>query len=127
MSFILIDLGTENYEFRTNGWSWKAALEIIRNFDIISESDLRQMNYNATGVKVPPEDAHQIGNRIRSELLPRLEPDKRIRGDLSITDEPDDGTFYRDEDEHWKNYSADYQWMKEFSEFCLKSKGFQVF
>jgi hypothetical protein len=46
---------------------------------------------------------------------------------LSITDKPDDGTLYRDEDEQWKNYSTDYEWLKEFSEFCLKSKGFQVF
>ena len=36
-------------------------------------------------------------------------------------------TFYRDEDEQWKNYSASYDWLKEFSEFCLRSKGFQVF
>lgn len=127
MSFILIDLGSENFEFTSNVWNWKTALEIIKNFDIISENDLRQMNYNATGVKVEMEEAHTIGERIRVEILPRLEPNKRILADLSITDEPDDGTFYRDDDEQWKNYSANYDWMKEFSDFCLRSKGFQVF
>ena len=127
MSFTLIDLGSENFEFRTNRWNWKTALEIIKKYDIISESELRQMNYNATGVRVEKEEAHTIGEKIRTELLPQLEPDKRILGDLTITSEPDDGTFYRDEDEQWKNYSADYGWMKEFSDFCLRSKGFQVF
>jgi hypothetical protein len=127
MSFILIDLGSESFEFTSNVWNWKTALEIIKNFDIISENEVRQMNYNATGVKVEREEAHTIGERIKSEILPQLEPNKRILGDLSITDKPDDGTFYRDEDEQWKNYSADYNWMKEFSDFCLKSKGFQVF
>ncbi|MEO8073332.1 MAG: hypothetical protein ABI891_10520 [Acidobacteriota bacterium] len=127
MSFTLIDLGSENYEFRANVWNWKTTLEIIKSFDIVDEGKVRQMNYNATGAKVSREDVHEIGEKIRDEILPKLEPNKRIFMDLSITDKPDDGTLYRDEDEQWKNYSADYEWLKEFSDFCLKSKGFQVF
>lgn len=127
MSFTLLDLSSEKFEFRANIWNWKTALEIIKSFDIISESDVRQMNYNATGVKLETEDVRQIGLRIRDEILPQLEPNKRIYADLSITDKPDDGTLYKDNDEQWKNYSADYDWLKEFSEFCLKSKGFQVY
>ena len=127
MSFTLLDNGAENFEFRANVWNWKTVLEIIKNFDIISESKIKQMNYNATGVKLEKDEAHEIGERIRDEILPKLEPDKRIFADLSITDKPDDGTLYRDEDEQWKNYSADYDWLKDFSEFCLNSKGFQVF
>ncbi len=127
MSFTLIDLGSENFEFRANVWNWKTTLEIIKSFDIVDEGKVRQMNYNATGAKISQEDAHAVGEKIRDEILPKLEPDKRIFMDLSITDKPDDGTLYRDEDEQWKNYSADYEWLKEFSEFCLKSKGFQVF
>lgn len=127
MSFTLIDLGSENYEFRANVWNWKTTLEIIKSFDLIDEGKVRQMNYNATGATISHEDASSIGEKIANEILPKLEPDKRIFVDLSITDKPDDGTLYRDEAEQWKNYSADYEWLKEFSEFCLKSKGFQVF
>ncbi len=127
MSFTLIDLGSENYEFRANVWNWKTTLEIIKSFDLIDEGKLRQMSYTATGAKFSKEEAQDIGEKIRDEILPKLEPNKRIFMDLSITDKPDDGTLYRDEDEQWKNYSADYEWLKEFSEFCLKSKGFQVF
>jgi hypothetical protein len=85
------------------------------------------MTYNATGVKISLEDAHEIGTRIRSEVLPRLTPNKRIYANLSITDEPDDMAVYRDEDEQWKNYSVSHDWLAEFADFCLKSKGFQVF
>ena len=127
MSFTLLDTSAENYEFRANVWNWKTALEIIKDFDILSESKIKQMAYNATGVKIEADEAQLIGNKIRDVILPKLEPDKRIFADLSITDKPDDGTLYRDDDEQWKNYSADYQWLKEFSDFCLKSKGFQVF
>ncbi len=127
MSFTLIDLGSENYEFRANVWNWKTTLEIIKSFDLIDEGKLRQMNYTATGAAVSHEDAQAVGEKIQNEILPKLAPNKRIFMDLSVTDKPDDGTLYRDEDEQWKNYSADYEWLKEFAEFCLKSKGFQVF
>lgn len=127
MSFTLTDLGSESFEFTANVWNWKATLEIIRSLDIIDEGHMRQMNYNATGVKVSMEDAHMIGTRIQNEFLPKLAPNKRIYSDLSITDEPDDMTLHRDGDEQWKNYSVTHDWLKDFADFCLKSKGFQIF
>ena len=127
MSFTLIDLGSENFELNANVWNWKAAVEVIRSFDFVDEGALRQMSYNATGVKVSLADAHEIGSRIRDEVLPRLVPNKRIYADLTVTDDPDDMTLHRDDDEQWKNYSVSHDWLKEFSEFCLRSKGFQVF
>lgn len=127
MSFTLLDLGSENFEFNANVWNWKAVLEVIKSFDILSEGKIKQMNYNGTGVKLEKDETHLIGEKIRDEILPKLEPNKRIFADLSITDAPDDGTLYKDEDEQWKNYSVSYDWLKDFSEFCLKSKGFQVF
>lgn len=127
MSFTLIDQGSEGYTFNANVWNWKAAVEVIRDLDIVDEGAIRQMSYTATGVKVSADDAHQIGHRIKTELLPRLAPNKRIFADLSITDAPDDMTLHRDDDEQWKNYSASHDWFEEFAEFCLRSKGFQVF
>ena len=127
MSFTLTDLGSESFEFTANVWNWKATLEIIRSLDILGEGAMRQMNYNATGVKVSMEDAHAIGTRIQTDFLPKLAPNKRIYSDLSITDEPDDMTLHRDGDEQWKNYSVTHDWLKDFAEFCLKSKGFQIF
>jgi len=127
MSFTLLDLGAENLEFTANVWNWKATLEVVKSLDIISEGAVRQMGYNATGVKIDMADAHAIGEKIRDEILPKLEPNKRIFADLSITEAPDDMTLHREDDEQWKNYSATYESLKEFSEFCLKSKGFQVF
>lgn len=127
MSFTLIDQGSQNFEFNANVWNWKAALEVIKSLDVIGEGAVRQMTYNATGVKVSLEEAHEIGNRIRSEVLPRLAPNKRMYSNLTITDEPDDMAIHRDDDEQWKNYSVSYAWLDDFADFCLKSKGFQVF
>lgn len=127
MSFTFIDMGSENYEFTANVWNWKAALEVIKSLDVLSEAMVRQMGYNALGIKVDKEEAHILGERIRDRILPQLAPNKRMFADLSVTDEPDDGTIYRDEDEQWRNYSVGHDWLKEFSEFCLRSKGFQIF
>jgi hypothetical protein len=85
------------------------------------------MSYNATGVKIDIKEAREIGEAVRERILPKLEPDKRIFSDLTVTDKPDDMTLFKDEDEQWKNYSVSYEWLKEFSDFCLRSKGFQVF
>ena len=127
MSFTLHDMGSENFEFSANVWNWKAALEVIKELDIISEGKVRQMSYNAMGVRVDLDEAHLIGNKIREEVLPKLEPNKRIFADGSITDQPDDMTLFKDDDEQWKNYSVSYEWLKDFSDFCLRSKGFQIF
>jgi hypothetical protein len=122
-----MDSGSENFEFQTNVWNWKTALEIIKSFDILSEGKIKQMSYNATGVRVEKDEAHLIGEKIKADILPKVVPNKRIFLDLSITDKPDDGTFFRDEDEQWKNYSTSHDWLAEFADFCLNSKGFQVF
>lgn len=127
MSFTLHDLGSENFEFTANVWNWKAAIEVIKSLDVISEGHVRQLGYNAMGTKMSLEEAHLIGEKIRDEILPRVGPGKRIFSDLTITDEPDDMTLFKDEDEQWRNYSVGHQWLKDFSDFCLRSKGFQVF
>lgn len=127
MSFTLIDQGSEGFEFNSNVWSWKAAVEIIRSLDIVDEGAIRQMSYNATGVKIAADDAHEIGSRIRDEILKKVKPDSRMFADLSVTNEPDDKTIFKDHDEQWRNYSVTHDWLAEFVEFCLKSKGFQVF
>ena len=127
MSFTLHDMSSEGFEFNANVWNWKAILDVIKDMDVLSEGKVRQMGYNAMGVKVDLEDAHLIGQKLHDEILPKLQPNKRMFADGTVTDEPDDGTIYRDEDEQWKNYSIDHDWVKDFSEFCLRSKGFQIF
>ena len=128
MSFTFIDSGSPNNEIHTNVWNWKPTLEIIRDLDVIGEMRARQLQYNATGFTVSGDEAALLGNGIRTRYLAKMKPGNRVRTDLSITDEPDDGTLYRgDDSESWKNYGATYAWLEEFADFCLKCKGFQIF
>ena len=127
MSYTLLDQSPEGFELNVTVWKWKAALEVIRSLDILSENRVRQMAYNAAGVKIDPDDAHTIGDGIKKQVLPKLEPNKRMFADLTVTDAADDGTFFSGEEEQWKNYSVSYEWLKDFSDFCLRSKGFQIY
>ena len=127
MSFSLHDLGSEGFQFNSNVWNWKAGMEIIKSLDIVGDGMIRQMGYNATGMKVDAADAHAIGQAIRDKILPKIPENGRIFSDLRVTDEPDDMTLHRDDDEQWKNYSVTRDWLAEFSEFCIRSKGFQIF
>lgn len=127
MSLTLIDQGSENFEFRSSVWSWKAAIEIIKSLDVVSERKVREMAYNATGVSLDQSDAAKIGEAIRDEIIPKVDKGMRMFSDLSVTSTPDDGTIYKDPDEKFKNYSVDRAWLDEFSDFCTKCKGFQIF
>jgi hypothetical protein len=85
------------------------------------------MSYNATGMKVDVDDAHAIGEALQKSIVPKLPENGRMFADLRITNEPDDMTLHRDDDEQWKNYSVSREWISEFADFCLRSKGFQIF
>ncbi|HXF43546.1 MAG TPA: hypothetical protein VNK26_07380 [Pyrinomonadaceae bacterium] len=127
MSVTLLDLGNDSMEFTASVWRWKAVLEVIKSLAILSDNKVQMMSYNALGTKISAEEAHLIGEKIKETILPRLAPNKRIFADLSITDLPDDGTFYKNENEQWKNYSVNYQWLESFVDFCLRSNGFQIY
>jgi hypothetical protein len=127
MSFTIIDMGSEAYELSVNVWTWKPTLEVIRSLNYVDERVLNQMANSGMGTKMSQDDANMVGKKIEEKFLPKLQPNKRILLDLTITEKPDDGTFHSDSDEKWKNYSASYDWLEEFSAFCSRCKGFQVY
>jgi hypothetical protein len=47
--------------------------------------------------------------------------------DLSVTDAPDDGTLYKDEDEQWKNYSGESRLAERFFRFLFEVERFSGF
>lgn len=126
MSFAITDLKDKTLELNVNTWNWRPTLEIIKLYGIIDPKRIDMMSNNGTSIRVDAEEAKEIGRKIQEEFLSRMTPDSRVLQDLTITNEPDDGTFYREASELWKNYSATYAWLKMFSEFCLASDGFEV-
>ena len=124
MGFIITDNKDESKEISTNAWNWGPTVELLKKMDILDEERLELIRFNC-GTEVTTEEAHKIGTFIREKILSRLEQNERVMLDMTVTDEPDDGTFHRDD--LGKNYSASYDWLKKFSDFCMESSGFTVY
>ena len=57
------------------------------------------------GGSLDASDVRQLADFLSDVVLPRLRPGERMFPTGEITAEPDDGTFYREESELWRNYS----------------------
>ena len=76
------------------------------------------------GHEITKQEANLIGKKIQEDILNEMPIGNRISLDLELISEPDDFEFHRDDLS--KNYSATYDWLREFSDFCLKCNGFNV-
>ena len=125
MGFFVQDLGDKRRFLHVNFWNWRPTIELIRSFQILDDQRVEMLGVNCVGDSVSAEEARQIGERLRDEVLPRLLPDQRIKLNLSITSEMDDGKMYYGEEAE-KNYSAHYLWLQQFSSFCFQCQGFRA-
>jgi len=124
MSFIITDNKDESKEVTANAWNWGPTVEIIKQMNILDEERMEMIRFNCA-TEVSSSEAKAIGNFIQDNVLSKLNPKERITYDLKTTAEPDDGTFHREDSA--KNYSATYDWLKTFTQFCLESDGFTVY
>jgi hypothetical protein len=72
------------------------------------------------GAELSHEQVVDLYTFLEDEVLPRLQPGQRMFFDLSITDEPDDGTFFRDDLD--KNYSLQYEVLLSVIDFLRTTK-----
>lgn len=105
MSVILTD--SDEKWLKVNAWNWGVLhATLVACTPKLLEDDelLEQLRYGS--VELDDGAITEIRSYLRAVVLPRLKPGQRMLYDFTITDEPDDGTLYRDELE--KNYSLHY-------------------
>lgn len=83
------------------------------------------MHMQCVGAQIAEGEAREIGGRIQNEILSDVPHGGRIKLDLSVTMEPDDGTMHHGDDAG-ENYGATRDWLKKFSRFCFTCKGLEV-
>jgi len=127
MSVTLADIGNRNENFTASRWSWKATLAIIESLDVLDESTITMLKKGYMDIVITKPQADQIARGIRENFIAKLDTGNRIYADLTITDEPDDGTVYRSSEDEWKNYSANKASLELFVDFCESSDGFRIF
>jgi hypothetical protein len=101
-------------EVNINSWNWRATLALLERHGVLDEEKLELLGYNIT-VQVTGEETRRIAAFL-DDYLTGLPGDGRVMLDGSVTTEPDDGTFHRDD--LAKNYSATASWLTEFRDFC---------
>jgi hypothetical protein len=88
------------------------------------------MGANGCGGHVDAETSMRIADFLERKLQ-SMQPGQRIRGDLSLTDKPKKliifvpGMKVADVDAK-EAYSATYEWLVMFRDFCRTSRGFKV-
>ena len=124
MGVFIEDLKNEDKHLSINWWNWRPTIELIRQSSLIDEERLQLMSFTGGGLEITEEESRKLGSYFEEKILAKLESVDRIKYDMSITSEPDDGEFYRDD--FTKNYSATYEWLKTFTKFLKECKGFTV-
>ena len=128
MSFILIP--THGEDLQVNAWNWRPTLLLLRDANLIDESSYELLGSNGCGAHVDAETSVRIADFLEQKLQ-SMQPGQRIRGDLSLADKPKKLTIFtpgmKTEDvDATEAYSATYEWLVMFRDFCRTSGDFKV-
>ena len=128
MSFILVPM--HGVAIKVNGWSWRPTIELIRAENLISDKTYERMGASACDGHVDAEVALRIADLVDRRLA-TMQPGERILGDLSVTSNPKNIVTFAphtqpEEISVVDLYSASYDWLVTFRDFCRQSGGFKV-
>lgn len=127
MSFTLVPKNGEDVQI--NGWQWRPTLELLRANNLLSQAQYEQMAENGTGVEVDAELAARFADAVEHKLS-QMNPGDLMRGDLTLTNEQQmqwAADVIPSESDVFDYYSASYEWLMTFADFCKRSGGFEVF
>ena len=129
MTFILVPKQGEDVQ--VNAWNWRPTLELLRAENLLTDEDYERLAANECGGHVDAALAYRIADVVESKLA-AMDPGERLRADLSITATPKVLQAFSpetkpDDVDTINLYSATYEWLVTFKDFCKRSEGFEVF
>lgn len=120
MSMILADAADRTIQI--NAWNWGVLHHQVERAGLLLDDVWGPKRWNASGA-LAPADVARLASFLGDALAPRIPPGSRMFFDGTITDVPDDGTFFRRPDEQWKNYSLRREVLDEVVEFLRQAVG----
>jgi hypothetical protein len=128
MSFILIPSNGEDVQ--VNAWNWRPTLSLLRHANLIDEEQHELMGSNGSGGKVNSETANTIAQFLDAQLE-QMAPGQRLRADLTVTNDSKKSAVFTpgmkvEDIDAVELYSATYEWLVMFRDFCRTSEGFKV-
>jgi hypothetical protein len=129
MTFILVPKQGE--DIQVNAWNWRPTLELLRVEGLITEQDYARMGAQGCGGQVDAVLACRIADVVENRLL-AMKPGERMRADLTVTAMPKVQQIFTpdpkpNEFDATDLYSATYEWLATFKNFCRGSDGFEVY
>lgn len=128
MSFILIPNHGE--DIKINAWNWRPTILLLHHASLIDERQHELMGCNGCGAKISSEAAKKIADFLDRHLV-KMTPRQRLRGDLTITSEAKKRVVFTpsskvEDFDAVEIYSATYEWLATFRDFCRTCEGFMV-
>lgn len=126
MGVSLLDRKTSEFVFDINFWHYRAIVEAIRSLEVLPEEKVDSLHESWQNNGLTTEEARLVAAAIRERLLPTLRDEERLLLDGSRTNEPDEGTFYRNPEEQAGNYSTNRGVLEKFVACCETCNGFTI-
>jgi hypothetical protein len=128
MSFILVPQDGEDVQ--VNAWNWRPTLEILYREKLIGLEQYERMGAHGCGGRVDGEFALRVAETIERKLY-AMKPGGRTLADGSLTDQKKKEVVFSPQ---WDGqevdvndlYSAEFEWLERFRDFCRKCGGFEV-
>ncbi len=124
MSIILES--SDGRDLQVNAWNWGVLHHLVARAGLFSEEDWEPKRSNGGG-ELDQSQVTALADLLEAKLLPQLRERERMFFDGTVTDAPDDGTFYRDEAELWKNYSLRHDVLVAVIAFLRSANGTVAF
>jgi hypothetical protein len=117
-----IILKSSDGRVQVNAWNWGVLHHLVTHGGLFSEENWEPKRSNGGG-ELDHSQVMALANFLEAKVLPQLHDGERMFFDGTVTDVPDDGTFYRDEAELWKNYSLHHHVLVSIIAFLRSTNG----
>jgi hypothetical protein len=107
---------------KINAWNWGVLHYRVARAALFDAAMWEPKRFNAGG-DLELDDVRRLADWLEHDLVPMIGDGERMFFDGSVTDVPDDGTFYRDEAEMWKNYSLHHAVLVDVIAFLRAATG----
>ncbi len=113
-----------------NAWNWRPTIALLLDAKLIDEDTHERLGTHGRCGEIDEETALGIADFIESKLND-MKPGDRIRYDLAVTGEPKELAVFSPDGTPPKVdlvdiYSAKYEWLVMFRDFCRTSGGFDA-
>ena len=107
---------------KVNAWNWGVLHHLVEQAGVFPDEVWVPKRYNGGGA-LDAEQVAVLTDFLATRVVPLIGEGERMFFDGSTTEVPDDGTFYRAEDELWKNYSLRRDVLDDVIEFLRAAGG----